>query len=267
MADTKKVFEFLHARQEFVSSESYSLIQILKENRLLISVLRDNYIELAHLIEHHNTVLKSLLQSDPSKRWKLQLKIIRYLTNYLNSLYNFIEYSRKNLLHLLHRNDIILKRYEEYKEYFITDDYHHFIMNLRTYSTHNTYLKVGSQYSLNIQWEGPRKEIYLERDILLEWDGWNLISRKFLQKQEAKIYIRPIIESHFLKFVAFQNFTFLNLLLVDESKTSNMIRDVEIIIQKANNAKVKFQLPFKDAYLRYLQYLHKKAKSLEKTTQ
>jgi hypothetical protein len=260
--DFQKIFPFLDELDSYKKSDSYKYFLFLRENRTLIAILTDNYRELNKILEYHNSeeIRQMFWDTDPSFRFKLQKQIIRHLSNYLSSLFAVVDYSRKTLCNYLKENSSIFEKYNSKKESYLNDNlYHKFIQDLRNYTSHNTFIKIGSEFSYNIEWTEPRKSIYVQKSEILLWDGWTAPSKSFINVQEEKIRLNEILKKHFFGFLQFQNWTYLQILLVDEIKSRRFITDTETIYDKAMSAKMSHLLIYKKSYIRYINFVFQKA--------
>jgi uncharacterized protein YjgD (DUF1641 family) len=258
----QKAIRFIDEVEKYRESDSHEFFLLLRENRTLYSILLMNHRELNKILKYHNDeqIVKRFWDSDNSFRFKLQKNIIRHLSNYLFSLFSVVEYSRSTLEKYLKANPDIYSKFENEKKAFLLNSKHKFIQDLRNYTSHNTYIKIGSQFSYNIEWSEPRKTIYIFKKELLLWDGWTSASKRFIAQSEDKIHLNEIINSHFEEFLKFQNWVFLQLLLVDDSKTIQFILDVKDIYARAKENNQVHLLLFKDSYLRYIDYILVKAR-------
>jgi hypothetical protein len=164
----------------------------------------------------------------------------------------------------LETNREIFERYTLQKGAYLKDNnYHSFLQNLRNYSSHNSYIKIGSEFSYNIEWPEPRKSIYVNKTEILKWDGWSKQSKLFIQPQEEKIRLNEILRTHFGDFILFQNWIYLQIFLVDKKQTESFLFELNTIYEKASQVNMKYYLVFKTSYLRYIAYVYGKALSTE----
>jgi hypothetical protein len=258
----QKLIQFIGEIETFRKSDTHKFFLFLRENRTLYSILLGNYKELNKILRYHNDeeIVIKFWASDNSFRFKLQKNIIRHLSNYLSSLFAVVDYTRSTLNKYLEANPDILSKYEAKKsEFLINNNYHKFIQDLRNYTSHNTYIKIGSQFSYNIEWTEPKKTIFVFKAELLQWNGWCSASKILIAKSEDKIHLNDIIISHFEEFIRFQNWIFLQLLLVDLPKTKKFIIDLKCIYASATEINQGQQLLYNDSYLRYINYIFFKA--------
>ena len=260
--DLKKIFAFMDELDSFKKSDSNKCFLFLRENRTLVAILSDNYRELNKLLDYHNSeeIIQRFWDCDPSFRFKLQKQLIRLLSNYLSSLFAVVDYSRKTLCNYLKENSDIFKKYKLKKDEYLKDNlYHKFLQDLRNYTSHNTFIKIGSEFSYNIEWTESRKSIYIQKAELLQWDGWSEISKSFINLQEDKIRLNQILKNHFVEFVQFQNWTYLQILLVNKEKIESFLTDIKSIYKKASSENMNHLLIFKESYIRYINFVYQKA--------
>jgi hypothetical protein len=265
--DFEKIFPFSDELEHYKNSDANKYLLFLRENRTLLSILKDNYRELNKVLDYHNSeqIRQKLWNSDPSFRFKLQKQIARHLSNYLSSLFAVVDYSRKTICNYLKENPYIFEKYNSKKDDYLKDNaYHYFIQDLRNYTSHNTYIKIGSELSYNIEWSEPRKSIFVVKSEILKWEGWHKNSKSFINSQNEKIRLNHIIKEHFSEFEKFQNWTYLQILLVDSNKTEAFLTEIERIYEKARAANMTHLLIFKESYIRYIKFTFKKAKQSSK---
>lgn len=246
----------------FLEGKSYAFYRFLIENRLLISVPRNNYIDLSKLVLLHNELNSNdgLWDLKNQKaRWKLQRQIIRLISNYIGSIFSLVEYSRKHVIPLLKKNSDTYSRHLYLLNQF-NQNYpcHKFIQDLRNYAFHNSPLNIFSEYTISIQNQGPRKDIYLQQNELQQWQGWTKESKKFLNDQPPKIYLMKILKDHFNGFISLQDNSYLHLFLVDKDRTIMFRNDMVTILKKGYDNNF-YGLPFDECYIRYIDALISKA--------
>lgn len=247
----------------FERSDSYKLLLFLRENRILMTILTGNYRELCKILEFHNSapVEKKLWNPNPTFRFRLQKRIIRHLTNYLNSIFVIVDYSRNSIKEYLEEDKIVIAEYNNEKEFFLKDINHQFIQGLRNYTNHNTFIKIGSEISYSIEWTGPRKGIYVKKEELLKWNGWHSLAKNFIKSQGDKIRLNEILETHYNEFSSFQNRVYLKILMVNKERTLKLLVDTEAINNWAESTNNSQRIIFNNAYIRYLKYIYRKALS------
>jgi len=255
----QKAIQFISEVEVYRKSDTHLFFLFLRENRTLHSILLNNYRELNKILKYHNDeeTVKRFWESDNSFRYKLQRNITRHLSNYLSSLFHVVDYSRSTLKKYIKTNQEIFLKFENKKRDFLFNNNNHiFIQDLRNYTSHNTYIKIGSSFSYNIQWTEPKKTIFVTKSELLKWSGWKSESKQIINLAEDKIHLNEIIESHFKEFLRFQNWLYLQLFLVDPSKIRQFNKDLNDIYIKAKEANQVHQLLFNDSYMRYINYIN-----------
>lgn len=262
ISEHKNKFLFLEELNNYRDSDSYNYFHFLRENRTLVAIVMDNYREINHVLQYHDSekIREKLWDVDPSFRFKLQKRISRHLLNYLSSIFAVVDYSRKSLEDYLSKNKNIYDLYSKKKDSFFKEDpRHRFIQGLRNYTSHYTYIKIGSELSNNVEWTKPKKSIYVLKSEILKWDKWCSKSKTFINSKEEKIRLNEILKDHFFQFISFQNWLYLQLLLVDERRTEIFIDDIQKIYDRAKAVNMSHTLAFKESYLRYINYSYKKA--------
>lgn len=249
------LLEYNQKQASFLSSETYYFYRFLNHNRLNISILRGNYFDLIKIYKEHNDHdLNSRLwdKINPKYRQRFQKEIIRCISNYLNSLFALIDYSRKNIVPYLKRNPDIYKLYCLSKSKFEEKaDCHKFLIDLRNFTTHNTSLIISSVYSRNTSWKNDRKGIFINKEDILHWKEWKAESLDYLGQQSDKIFIMEIIEFHFEKFIELQNFGYLCIFLVDQSKLLEYQREITSFYEVSLSFQ-KVNLLYSDGYIKYI---------------
>lgn len=261
----KNSFTYLRKLEEFKCSESYQLFLSLLEHRQVISILRINYRELITSISAHNQFKyhsKFWNNKNPKFRKRIQLNIIRLLSNYLSNVSAVIDYSRKHSKKYNEHNSSLFETFKlEIKTNFDLNPHHKFLQDLRNYISHNTYLKINSEYSLNILWDRPKKNIFLKKEELLKWENWNKLSRNFIDSSDKNIYILDVIQTHFVTFIKFQNWCYLALIYTHKDFVLQHKKDTKKIFAESLKSNLFNTLPFNESYFRYLDYLIKQSTS------
>lgn len=149
--------------------------------------------------------MKKIWDFYPTFRFRLQKQIIRHLSNYFSSVFAVIDYSRKTIRKYFQQNEEVITRFNQAKDSFLADrNFHKVIQDLRNYTSHNTFIKTGSEFSYNIEWTESRKSIYVTKSEMLEWDGWSQYPRAFIKSQDGKIRLNEILATHYNSFTDFQ---------------------------------------------------------------
>lgn len=82
-----------------------------------------------------------------------------------------------------------------------------FIQGLRNYIQHRSLPLIESQNSISLKFGESdfdvNHSLYLYKNKLLEWEGWNSQAKKYLSEQVEKVAIKEIIKSNFLHIQGF----------------------------------------------------------------
>lgn len=149
-------------------------------------------------------------------------------------------------------NDLYLKRKGDFKK----NKYHRLISDFRNYYAHFTYLKIGSEISYNNNSMHSTKSIIIYKIDLLSDTGLSSYSRELLSKMPEKIRLNDIISNHYLSFLEFQNTTFLQLFLVDKSKTEKFILNISEYHENVKNINTTNHSLFNETFLRYIKFVY-----------
>lgn len=165
-------FDYEITTSDFKESEAFEFYKIILENRTMISLMTDNYYELNKTLKIHDQVIEySEFDHNIKNKHKLQKKITRQFSNYLQSLFSIVDYNRRIIEKIIKQNtsvnDIYLKRKEDFKK----NKYHKLISDFRNYYAHFTYLKIGSEISYINNSMHPTKSIIIYKIDLLSDTG------------------------------------------------------------------------------------------------
>ncbi|MCP2042998.1 hypothetical protein [Pontibacter sp. HSC-36F09] len=253
----KGTFTYLRELDHFKSGEFYKFYLFLKANRQVLSILRYNYFQLIDLVnyhisaENHSKVWNNI---NSKYRWRQQRMITTQLFNYLTSVFATVDYSRSKVENYISLKPELESKFKLGKEaWFIKNPQHRFIQDLRNYTSHNSYLRISTEFRSNRQAKQIERNVYLLKEDLLNSDKWTSISKDFLLSQDTKVYIIDIINSHFPIFSEFQDWSYLALLQVDPNFTlesRNQLQSILDFAEKVNLARTT--LPFNRSYIRYL---------------
>ncbi|MFI5406666.1 MAG: hypothetical protein ACHQ1D_09165 [Nitrososphaerales archaeon] len=259
---TKKM-AFIEIFREYLKSDAFVFYQYLHQNRLAISLVQDNFKELNNSMTFLKTQTSDSRLWDfnnPSFHWRTQRKLIRLIANYLSSVFNLVNYTRKSIEPYIKLNGAINEAYENLKHaQFSSNSQHRFIQDLRNFTTHDSHLKIASEYSTNIAWDEPKRNIFVKKEELLQSTEWSVQSKQFIDTLGEKIYISDIINEHYSKFIKFQKEIYSMTLLVDETRTKFFIQSVTTLLEQSKEYESSGILTFNLAYIRYLNYLLKAA--------
>ncbi|GAA4423805.1 hypothetical protein GCM10023188_03010 [Pontibacter saemangeumensis] len=259
-------FSYIRALEKFKKDEYYKFYLFLQSNRQVNSFLNYNYSKLVKLVEYHNSPeVHSKVWDDynPSYRWRQQRSITMQLFNYLSSIFATVDFSRSNMRGYISLNPEVESKLIRSKEiYFDKNPHHKFIQDLRNYTSHNSYLRIGTEFSINGESDIPKRNVYILKSELLESDKWHSLSKKLLESQESKIYIIDIIKNHFPVFNEFQNWCYLALLQVTPKFTLEFRNELEGLLTFAERVDLaRTSLPFNQSYIRYIDLIIKESES------
>ena len=250
---------YLTKLEEFKSSEEFKFFLTLRENRTVLSILRGNYYELIKCFKHHNNPEHDDLvwSSDTKFRWKLQRSLIRVLTNYLNSISSTIGYSQNNSLKRIQHDSILLNKLtKKRKQQFEESPLHNFIIKLRNYVSHDSYLKITSLRSFTIEKPEGIRTIYISKSQFLGSDmDLNNKGKVFLQAQSDKVYLVDALSEHYIEFVKFQNFEYKIIVEANKNLVERLLVKLDFFYNEAVRLNLKHILPFDKIYLRYLNHI------------
>lgn len=262
----KGTFTYLRRLENFKKDKYYKFYLLLKSNRQVMSILKYNYSLLIKLVdfhcmpENHSKVWNAV---NSSYRWKQQKSITIQLFNYLSSVFATVDFSRSKMRRNISSNPEISELSKKsIEEYFDKNPYHRFIQDLRNYTSHNSYMRIGTESSISSGLSVPRRNVYTLKEELMESSKWHALSKEFLNSQESKIYIIDIIKSHFPIFSKFQDWSYLALLQVDQDFTEEFRNELErllVFAEKVNMARTS--LPYNHSYIRYLDQIIKESKN------
>ncbi len=186
--------EIQRLREKIENSEGYKCIARMNYHNNCILVFIGNCKDLAEKLSVGENLAEAMNhglmdQENSSLTSEYLLEIIRYLHNFLASANMLVDITRK-----------IIKKYSNTKIYtqyqekinmdFVNDELSNFTKRLRNYILHyglpSASIKIDEDGNMNI---------FLRKDELLEWPGWNAKSRKYLETCSEEIRI-----SEFAKF-------------------------------------------------------------------
>jgi hypothetical protein len=256
------VSAFYKIIDEYQESDSKSLFSLLYQNLSFKSIIIKNFYELNKLMRTHNSSsIDSVMwgTADSRPRQKIQEKINRLLFNYLSALFGYIDFHRSHNLDYLKTNQNINSKARLLNS-FKEDQVHKFIQDLRNFTLHYRPLSIVSELAYNIEWDGPRRNIYVKKDDLLSWSNWTTTSRTFIETKGDKVYVFDTLKSHFSGFINHQLEIF-RLLLEVSPTTTNQFRDhLEKMFHHSSIIGATGSLPFNRGFLRYINYQADKSK-------
>ncbi|MCU7550125.1 hypothetical protein OCK74_13460 [Chitinophagaceae bacterium LB-8] len=258
MLDPKveNIFEFYRIIESYKGSESEALFLLLHSNLFFKSILIKNFHDLNTIVsEHNSSAIYNLIWRNKDSRFRssIQQKIARLMFNYLSAVFGYVDFARVHNNSYLKKNHQVfdfIKANNPFKEHLA----HRFIQDLRNFAIHNKPIPIGSELVMKIEWDTPRRNIYVEKSNLLKWSSWSVLASKFIEKQDEKIYLFDILKAHFEEFIKYQVKIFRLLLKVSPSKTAEFKKDIETIYAQANLINKTGALPFNSAFVRYINY-------------
>ena len=261
----QELFAFLDKLDRFRSSEFFSFFLSIKEAKSSLQICSDNYFELENKLKYHNSkeVESRLWDTNYAFRNRLQKKLTRMLSNYLNSVTSHIDYSRAELYSKIKQSEKIKQKYDELL--FIYNNInpsHQFIIDLRNYSSHRSIIKLGTEFKYNIEWMEPQKSVYILKSNLLEWSSWKTKSKIFMEQYFDRIPLNEILKTFHNNFVAFQNQIFLLIILINEDYVIEFISQMKKLYSNALSVNMTHTLPYSEAYIKYIEKCLSKTKNL-----
>jgi hypothetical protein len=127
-------------------------------------------------------------------------ELVRYLHNYLTSVYSLIEAQRVVMRHCWgEKAEFELGEYTEHRKGSFETGEAEFMTELRNYSTHRSIPLPG--ISTNFSWVqgGPtimENKLTLDRDKLLEWKKWTAPAKEYLRAKDEKFDLLPVLHSY-----------------------------------------------------------------------
>lgn len=265
--ELRNVFTALPELDRFMASPEHDLFVIIRENRTALSILTSNFRDFKKVLKFndHGNIESKLWDSNTDFRFRLQKQIIRMMMNYLASVFFIIDYSRKQSETILSLNQSIhLSFRKKLSSEFSNDPLHRFIQDLRNYCTHRTFPKIASNSSFDPRSKQAFKTIiYLRKSELLQNFDWSAVARQYIDTCSDKILIGDVITTHYQNFMQFQNWIFLQILLVSKERTQRLIMATSTLCETFDKAKASHALLFKKSFVRYLKFSFEKAARLE----
>jgi hypothetical protein len=257
-----RVFDFHRMTDEFKNSESHQLFLLVHNNIWVKSAVVKNFHELTRWTKKHNDPQSDEIMwkhDDSLKRNRIQQNVIRHISNYLSSLFAFIDFHRAHNDKYLQLNEEMHKQSENLKN--AKHSSHKFLQELRNYFIHYKPIPFGSEVTYKIDWDIPRRRFYVSKTRLLEWIGWTNEAKSFLLNQEEKIPLFDLLNAHFRLFMNSQFEQFKLLLLTNPALTDDLMNRLNAVYSQAKLIGATGSLPFNAVFLRYLSLAQKKAKT------
>lgn len=136
-------------------------------------------------------------------------ELVRYLHNYLTSIYSLIEAQRVVMRHCWGEgSEFELGVYTTHRKASFESGEAEFMTELRNYSTHRSIPLPGM--STTFLWEGRgasliEHKLTLDRDVLLKWKKWTAPAKVYLKAKEPQFDLGPVIASYVNTASAFFN--------------------------------------------------------------
>lgn len=136
-------------------------------------------------------------------------ELVRFLHNYLTSIYSLIEAQRVVMRHCWGENSAFeLGEYTDHRKASFETGEAEFMTELRNYSTHRSVPLPG----ISTTWSGGRgqptmivNKLTLDRDALLQWKKWTASAKAYLRAKDDHFDLGPVIESYVNTASAFFN--------------------------------------------------------------
>jgi len=245
---SKEIFDFIKRYESFKESPQYHFYSFIKENRLYMSILRENYRDLQKIIKFHNSPVHDnilWMTLDSKIRRKTQIKVTKSLLNHLSSIFSVVDYSRRKLKPYLQKKTSIFEAYEQKVNLnFKLNPHHCFVQGLRNFAIHYSYLKIVSSIKFNKEINNSTRSIYISKSVLLKYTNWDNLSKSLLNSLDDKIHIIDLITEHYRLFIQFQDWAFLNLFLVDNDLSKGVYEEMLSLLNEATTLGLNHNLPF-----------------------
>jgi hypothetical protein len=180
--------------KKIISSEGMKCVNRMKYHNNCISILQGNCAELSKKLLQFGDLknaLELMNQKNRAATEKYQNEINRLLHNFLASVMTLIDHTRI----FMSKNYKGTRIYEKYKDKikneFITNGLSQFIKELRHYVLHRGLPYTGLALKENIE-----TTVSLDRDAMLNWKSWSVLSRDFLASQPEKIRIFDFVNEY-----------------------------------------------------------------------
>jgi hypothetical protein len=140
---------------------------------------------------------------------EFEKELVRYLHNYLTSIFSLIEAQRVVMRHCWgDKSEFQLGAYTERRKAAFETGESEFMTELRHYCTHRAIPLPG----ISTTFSGGRgrpsmmiNRLTLDRESLLGWDGWSGPAKKYLRAKDEQFDLGPVIESYVNTASAFFN--------------------------------------------------------------
>lgn len=181
---------------------------ILENHRLTnsIAIFDQNYNELIRLLDfmESNQHAEEFRTKDGHTKLKaIDIELLRRLHNFVAGAKSFIDHTRRIYNKYYKEGNLFPEYGDVIQEQFANDPQSQFIQELREYCQHfrSPALIYLTRYSNGS--EDNTREVVLDLKDLLSFDGWNPLSREYLQSKDENIPITKPIKEYREKVLRF----------------------------------------------------------------
>jgi hypothetical protein len=199
----KMINEEIQLRDKIRNSEGIKCINRMNYHNDCISILSRNFAELSKALLHFenlNNALELMDQNNRDATEKFHNEISRLLHNFLSSGKTLIDHTRIFVNKNYSGSKIFQLYTNKIKNEFVNDGLSRFIQDLRNFILHR-----GLPYTGLILKPDLKTTVYLDRDLMLDWDKWTTLSRNYLLSQSEKIRIYDFVDAYAKKVDAFNH--------------------------------------------------------------
>ncbi|MCD6566697.1 MAG: hypothetical protein J7K53_12230 [Bacteroidales bacterium] len=193
--------EIIQLKDKIRNSDGIKCIDRMNYHNSCISILSGNFAELSKELLHFENLknaLELMDQNNVEATEKYQDKINRLLHNFLASAKTLIDHTRI-FIKRHYTGTVIQKLYtQKIKDEFRDDGLSKFIQDLRNFILHNGLPYTGLMLQPDLE-----TTVFLNRDLMLDWDNWTTLSKRYLSSQPEKIRIYNFVEAYIHKVDAF----------------------------------------------------------------
>ncbi|MDA8402959.1 MAG: hypothetical protein M0Z56_02000 [Desulfobacteraceae bacterium] len=180
--------EIQSIREKIENSEGMKCIAKMNYHNRCIGILNGNCKDLAEKLSIGENFAEAMSyglmdQKNASLTAEYLEEIIRYLHNFLASASMLIDITR-NLIKTYSNTKIYKKYQEKINLDFINDELSNFIGRFRNYILHCGVPSAGMRIDVS-----ANTTVFLSRDEMLKWSGWNAKSKKYLNSCPEEIRI------------------------------------------------------------------------------
>jgi hypothetical protein len=259
MNEESKRIEFISQIFNLERSNEHKLWKRLRKNRIILYSVRHNY---SLLLKSFKDFRKYELEAGfwsnerPHLRWNIQKIMVTNIINYLSTISQVIDISRKNSKKEL--NSESYHFYEQKIKEFNTNNEFIFLRKLRNYVLHYDLLNIYVCRSVDIN-KGIKIYTYLNTSEILEWKEWNTKEREFIISKGKEVDIEPIIDTYHSMFMKIQDELFLSIIKNNFEDLKLLSENIIKIYSKGVHLQMTHDIPFPSSMVRYLNYLMSKA--------